>query len=392
MTRIFSLWFTGALLLSAIGCDIEKPVWLKMYGADYNDSANAVQQTSDNGYIVAGGEGSGGSSYLWVFKLNKNGLKQWTNTYDQKIFSEERMAIEQTGDGGYIVAATIYGGEFSEIYVTKLNSSGGREWSRAFGGSANYEAYDIHQTSDSGYIIAGLAQWYSDYHGIALKLAADGNREWEKSGVGYITIQQTNDGGYLTVPYDALRGIRNRGIVKLDPSGEIEWSAASDTATYGLNLTSDGGCVETCMVPGSDEEVYGGFFPLLKKRNRSGVEEWRAPLDTFPVDARYLLFYPLPAIQASDGGYLCAINVICDNGECSTICLRKLDAAGNETWSRYYNTEQKVYIMNSVRPARDGGFIVSGKGRRGVGYDTQALVMKFDEDGFIGSALTPMEF
>jgi hypothetical protein len=73
-------------------------------GSDY-DSPSYIQQTSDGGYIVAGETysfGAGGYDFL-VMKLNSDGSIQWSKTFGG-IYSDRASSIQQTSDGGYIVA------------------------------------------------------------------------------------------------------------------------------------------------------------------------------------------------------------------------------------------------------------------------------------------------
>ena len=81
--------------------------WAKTYGGTSDDSANSVQQTKDNGYIVAGSTQSfgAGSEDVWVMKLDSSGPMQWQKTYGG-IYSDRAYSVQQTGDGGYIVAGT----------------------------------------------------------------------------------------------------------------------------------------------------------------------------------------------------------------------------------------------------------------------------------------------
>jgi hypothetical protein len=76
-------------------------------------------------------------------------------------------SIEQTNDGGYIVAGYSYSydgdasglhsGFFWDYWVIKLNSLGAIQWQKMLGGTNTDFAYSIHQTQDSGYIVAGYA-------------------------------------------------------------------------------------------------------------------------------------------------------------------------------------------------------------------------------------------
>jgi len=53
-----------------------KQTWARSYGGTFTESADSIQQTSDGGYIVAGGTypfGAGDNSDAWVLKLPPDG-------------------------------------------------------------------------------------------------------------------------------------------------------------------------------------------------------------------------------------------------------------------------------------------------------------------------------
>jgi hypothetical protein len=72
-------------------------------------------------------------------------------------------SIQQTSDGGYIVAGSSYssGGDVTgnhghdDYWVVKLSGSGEKQWEKSLGGSNSDYASSIQQTSDGGYIVAG---------------------------------------------------------------------------------------------------------------------------------------------------------------------------------------------------------------------------------------------
>ena len=47
--------------------------WANNYGSDGNEMAFAIEQTSDDGYVIAGTQENGSDFDLWVSKLNENG-------------------------------------------------------------------------------------------------------------------------------------------------------------------------------------------------------------------------------------------------------------------------------------------------------------------------------
>jgi len=85
--------------------------WQRSLGGSNNDFARSIQQTTDGGYIVAGysesndGDvtGNHGSLDYWVVKLDSTGNIVWQKCLGGSHF-DWALSIQQTGDGGYIVA------------------------------------------------------------------------------------------------------------------------------------------------------------------------------------------------------------------------------------------------------------------------------------------------
>lgn len=82
-----------------------KDIFRKIIGGNKNDVAYSVQQTNDGGYIVAGYTESFGKGEkdIYILKLDKRGVVIWEKTFGG---SKDDVAylIQQTNDGGYIVA------------------------------------------------------------------------------------------------------------------------------------------------------------------------------------------------------------------------------------------------------------------------------------------------
>jgi uncharacterized delta-60 repeat protein len=180
-------------------------VWSKTYGGSGADVPCGIQQTSDGGYIVAGyteSFGAGSRDFL-VLKLDSAGAVQWAKTYGGSGY-DHLYSIQQTSDGGYIVAGDTksYGAGSSDILVVKLNSTGDLEWAKTYGGTSSDDAYSIQQTSEGGYIVAGITLSYGAYDVLIIKLNSIGDLEWARTfGDSYWNevngIRQTSDNGYI---------------------------------------------------------------------------------------------------------------------------------------------------------------------------------------------------
>ena len=102
----------------------------------------AVKQTSDGGYIVAGG-----NSGAWLSKLDKYGNEDWENTYSLGSFGNS-VAVIQTSYGGYLYA----GWEG----IVKADSNGVEEWKNTTHKNGVYPYYeDVIQHSNGNYYAVG---------------------------------------------------------------------------------------------------------------------------------------------------------------------------------------------------------------------------------------------
>jgi hypothetical protein len=89
--------------------------------------------------------------------MNSTGYVEWNKTYGGPD-EEEAHSVQQTTDGGYIIAGDIrYAGD---AWVIKTDSQGNVQWDKTFGGTKVDSFYDIQQTSDGGYIAVGETYSY----------------------------------------------------------------------------------------------------------------------------------------------------------------------------------------------------------------------------------------
>jgi len=164
--------------------------WARTYGGGGSDYAQSIQQTSDGGYIVAGSTesfGAGGFD-IWVLKLSSTGTIDWQKTYGGSR-NDYVLSIQQTNDGGYIVVGytSSFGAGIEDSWILKLSSTGTIDWQRSYGENKYDRAYVIQQTNDGGYIVAGYNSSFvagnSDFW--VLKLSSvSGNKKDTKDGNG----------------------------------------------------------------------------------------------------------------------------------------------------------------------------------------------------------------
>lgn len=177
-------------------------VWRRTWGErNTEDFGHSVKQTSDGGYIVAGRTWSYGAGVndVYLIKTDSDGNELWSQTFGGWE-TDTGNSVQKTSDGGYIVAGKTwsYGAGKYDVYLIKTDSDGNELWSRTFGGSEEEKGHSVQQTNDGGYIIAGKTGTVGKYSLYLIKTDADGNEVWSKTWPGWgWSVRQTIDGGYI---------------------------------------------------------------------------------------------------------------------------------------------------------------------------------------------------
>ena len=337
--------------------------WNKTYGGNSPDVAYSMQQTSDNGYVIAGytsSFGAGGADF-WLVKTDSNGNSQWNKTYGG-LSKDEAYSVEQTNDEGYIIAGrtSSFGVDMSDFWLVKTNSNGEEIWNKTYGGSRLDDAYSVQQTIDGGYIAAGstnsFGSGYKDFW--LVKTDPNGEMQWNKTYGGIYddiaySVQQTNDEGYIICGYTGtLAGYEDFWLVKTDSNGNMVWNKTyggeNSEYAYFVQQTSDNGYI----LAGSTYSSGTEFDMWLVKTDSSGNMQWNKTYGGSLDEEAYAVR------QTSDGGYIITgfTDSFSDNRD---IWLIKTDSSGNVEWSQTYGgtREDEAY---AVQQTSDGGYIIAG--------------------------------
>ncbi|MBI5100907.1 MAG: choice-of-anchor D domain-containing protein, partial [Nitrospirae bacterium] len=269
--------------------------WSNSYGdPDVSYYGYDIRQTSDGGYILSMND--------WVLKLNSVGAIQWMQSVTQAESGE--VAARQTSDGGYIVAGNASGGN-TDTQIWKLTSAGAFEdgWPKSYHGSYSGPAGGavppdgataIEQTSDGGYVVAGWVDTLTSDNDVrVLKLYANGSIQWDKKYDGIegihkedhpLSIRQTSDGGYIVGGCIDCFGNSDALIIKLNKDGDKIWKQTDS------NISEANSVREI-----TDGYIAAGGNGLIKFDNDGNVL-WR---QTFNANIG-------SALQTFDGGYVLA--------------------------------------------------------------------------------------
>jgi uncharacterized delta-60 repeat protein len=367
--------------------------WDGAYGGSGYDRAESIQQTSDGGYILAGETKSFGASSgdAWVLKLDASGNAAWQKTYGGSGY-EGAHSIQQTSDGGYIVAGHThsFSAGWADAWVLKLDSSGNAAWQKTYGDTDHDAAHSIQQTSDGGYIVAGYTHSFGAGRDDAwvLKLDASGNAAWQKTYGGSHhdvahSIQQTSDGGYIVAGYTRSfgAGSDDAWVLKLDASGNAAWQKTYGGSGYdfahSIQQTSDGGYILAGYTDSFGAGHHRDMWVL--KLDTSGNAAWQKTYGGSGGDSANSIQ------QISDGGYIVAGNTRSFGAGNSDAWILKLDASGNAAWQKTYGGSGYDFA-HSIQQTSDGGYILAGNTHSfGAGYyDT--WVLKLEADGVISGS------
>jgi hypothetical protein len=303
----------GALLIKTDANGNQQ--WGKIFGGAVEGRAESVKQTSDGGYVLAGYSSRTGIDALMI-KTDADGNQIWNKTFGG-AGPDEFHSIQQTSDGGYILAGKTYtydklfmGAKVSDddAWLVKTDANGNQQWNKTFGDLYADEFNSVQQTSDGGYILAGRTQVAGTDEAWLVKTDINGNELWNKKFEGKSTstassVQETPDDGYIFVGYSTDSNMKPYGvdsrsdasIIKTDPYGNVQWKktfgGAKSDAAYSVQKTNDDGYI----IAGYTESYGSGNDAWLIKTDPNGNEQWN---NTFGRARAFSVE------QTSDNGYI----------------------------------------------------------------------------------------
>jgi hypothetical protein len=177
-------------------------LWNAAFGYGY---AFDAQETPEGGYIVAVSVSAG----VLLTKRDSNGQEQWSRPLQKENGALSGVCLEQTSDEGFVIAGSAVSfesGTEEDFWIGRTDADGKMLWNRTYGVSSINQARWVQQTSDGGYILAGITYpgWSIMYPRNVLLVKADpnGNLQWESvyrrgGDNDVLFVQQRPSGGYL---------------------------------------------------------------------------------------------------------------------------------------------------------------------------------------------------
>ena len=410
MERKSPLLFFTLFILLAIPAWGQTPVieWHRCLGGGSGDYGQAVEPTSDGGYIVAGYTMSNDGDVtfnhqhdepdLWVVKLNSSGAIQWQRSFGGSEW-DYAYSVHQTADGGYIVFGNTNSNDgditFShggmDCWLLKLDAAGNVQWRRTYGGTKNDYGSSVQICSNGGYILAGKTEStngdvstnHGGYDFWVLRVDMNGIIQWQNSFGGSkddeaLSVAACSDGSYIVsgftesndVDVSGNNGTRDFWIIKLTSFGTLQWQkclgGSNFEEAWSIKQSTDGGFIAAGYTWSNNGDVSGNHYTFpgasdfwVVKLDASGHLQWQK---CYGGDQGERAF----DIQlTSDGGYIVGGfaqgpggDVRCNLGyeDCWII---KINSMGTLQWQKNMggNGTDQIYAL---RQASDGGYIITG--------------------------------
>ncbi len=292
-----------------------------------------------------------------------------------------------------------------DIYVSKLNSNGSKQWIKLVGTSSDQIAYSSAIDSENNIYILGKSEIFPIP--IIYKFNSEGEQQWSKS---YEKLTWSKPGGidigsdgsiYITgstsynldlTPLERTSGYREDIFLsKLNSDGTEEWSKLFGSSTYEAHVKSEIADDGSIYIFGSTNgdlggQVYNGGIHdgFISKFDSDGTEKW-----TKLIGSSGREYIADTKIDKDGFIYLTGhtdsnLNGVINNGETDAF-VSKLNADGTTRWTKLIGSSNSDH-GSSIDISSDGAIYITGgtdgdlDGQGNKGY-RDVFVSKLDSIG-----------
>ncbi|HIH04269.1 MAG TPA: hypothetical protein HA263_10650 [Methanoregulaceae archaeon] len=347
-------------------------LWEQTYRLGFSCTATDLSATRDGGFVVAGSTIATSTTDLvgppfpqdaFLLRVDASGAVLWNRTYGGSD-GDGANAVRETADGGFIVAGytSAPGDHNAEMYLVRTDRDGKVIWEHAFGGDGYDVLNGVAEAADGGFVIAGQSDIDGSSRNRSVYLAKtdrNGTVLWERSvpndyPAGALSLEPIGDGDYIV----GTSGDPN--LLRIGRTGDLRWTQNLKGPLNYASPTRDGGIIVAGTV-GSRET--GHLMMNLVRVNATGGIEWErlcSPAMGIGYDAK----------ETEDGGVIAV-------GTNHTIATRtspkdplpvtsgayiiRTDSDGRVIWETTLEPDRLIGGIR-VLQARDKGYLVLGNG------------------------------
>lgn len=280
----------------------------------------------------------------------------------------------------------------TRAWVIKLNGFGEIVWQRSYGSAGgNFIARSVSPVAAGGFVLAGQVSpgHLGGADAWVVRLDERGDVIWQKTFGGPLdewvnAVRPTRDGGFVVAGsmYWMDSGThRDAWVLLLDAQGEIVWQRS-----YGGTGEEGFAAIEPVNDDGFVAAGYtfsfgaGGQEAWVVRLDPNGGVIWQRAYGSPGADATNSIRL------ARDGGFIVA--GMTDSGAAGPGAaapagwIMKLDIDGTIAWQKIYQTASVAGSAAAAAPTPDGGYAVAGFD---FNPSTRAWVIKLDAMGYISN-------
>ncbi len=347
-------------------------LWEQTYRLGLSCSATDLSATRDGGFVIAGSTIATSTTDLvgppfpqdaFLLRVDASGAVLWNRTYGGND-GDGANAVRETADGGFVIAGytSAPGDHNAEMYLVRTDRDGRVVWERQFGGGGFDVLNGVAEAADGGFVIAGESDIDGSSRNRSVYLAwTDRNGSVLRERyvpndypAGARSLEPIGDSGYIVVTTG------DPSLLRIDRAGDVQWTQKLTGPPSSVGSTRDGGAIVTGTA-GSWET--GHLMMNLVRMNATGGIEWErlcSPAMGTGYDAK----------ETEDGGVIAV-------GTNHTIAKRaspnaplsvtsgayiiRTDPDGGVLWETTLEPDRLVGGIRIVQ-TRDKGYLVLGNG------------------------------
>ncbi len=305
----------------------------------------------------------------------------WTRVFHPLNMNYSTTAfggIENTPDGGFILAGSATQGVDWDMLVIKTDPEGYIQWEKRL---INIDTFldaglDIELVSSGGYIVAGQQRDTSEnYSGYAVRIDLSGNTLWEYTTPPVnpprdtVTFQfnavfETPDGGFLLQS-------NNGTIYKLNATGTLVWSQQYHLKTSDFSKNPNDTYSMVAFEFSPDSLETDGRITTI---DQDGNTLWSIPIGT-------PLYYEYNGVVTPtlDNGLISAHHIQYNSSQVDSLFIEfhKMDSLGVIEWTNRIESHYATTLYD-IKATPDGGYILSGSS---LDVAISATAIKVDANG-----------
>ncbi len=384
-----------------VGCEsTHVPESIETIGFTGDESGNAISETSDGGFIIAGSTNSiRGNSDAYAVKTDHDGVAQWSKTFGGDN-QDQFFSVSETANGDFLFAGTIVIDINTDMYVLRTDSRGKVLWSRNLGGRKFDEARSIRELTNGDIGVFGTTGSFgfgeTDFY--LLRLDASGNLLWVKTFGTTLPefgrdMLATPDGGFImtgfTQAVTETFGDADVYTVRTDRSGNVLWSKTFDhnytekwdgvfDEGHSIIPSPSGGFViagRTGFIinrRGSEFRIYSDV--LLLHYSAQGTLIFEKLINTTDRDEANRI------VGGKNGCYFTGASYTSHESDELQILLGKIDWNGNSLWNKKFG-EIGSDIANDLVVSKKGDLRIVGTTKSLGAGKSDVILINTDSEG-----------